>query len=112
MRLLEGDPGTEPVMIVVMDTRDPIGASIAKALSAKSEAHHAKVVQQDQIPTCIAVLPVQAVARILDETCPNVVEKLRTMPVRRGAVWVVSIAAGSTMLLQTERIRFPSAGAA
>jgi len=112
MRLLGDDPGVEPVMIVLMDTRDTVAETLAKALSDLVEAHKAKVEQQDKIPTVVAVLPTAAVARILAPTSPNVAEKLRTMPVRPGCVWVACIAGGSTMLLQTPRTAFPSAGTA
>lgn len=113
MMALAQVPNLDPSkhMIVVADAQDTVGAALLEALGTpEGAADMTRIAARGDIPTLVAVLPVEAVARVIRSVNPNVARSLETLPLAPGGIWALVIGNEGSMLLQTPMIVAPSVG--
>lgn len=97
----------EDAVIVVADLRDPIGRGVTNAFAEALEkdtdlqAHEAKILKKNEIPTAVMIMPAKAAALALDVPNPTIAGVLRQGSPAPGCCFAVIISGGGSTLLQT-----------
>jgi len=92
----------EDAVAIVADTRDSIGAALARAMAERSsgldaDVEAARAQARGEIPTLVAVVPRQAAVELFAVSNPTVSANI-SKPVYPGHVRVVVVGAGGSTL--------------
>jgi hypothetical protein len=96
----------EGVAAIVADTRDTVGAPLARAMAERSpglsaDAEGAKAEAKDEIPTLVAIVPLKLAVALFAASHPAVSHGLR-QPVMSGGLQVVIVASGGATLVRVK----------
>lgn len=102
-RAAAGGTSIEVSVVLLLDTRDVLARDLARALVEVAsdldfDAEEKRVLRRDEIPTGIAVVPVDAATQLFRETHPEVTASLARMP-HAGSTRVVVVAGGGASLM-------------
>lgn len=102
-RALAGGVEVGDLVVLLMDTRDPVGRDLAVAILERSadldlDAEEARALRRGEIPTGLALIPVAAVEELFKDTHPAVSATVRRRP-PAGGVRVVVVAGGGATLM-------------
>ena len=95
----------ENVAAIVADTRDSVGGPLARAMAERSgggvdaDAEAARAEAKDEIPTLVAVVPLNLAVALFADSHPAVSDGLR-QPLKPGGLHVVVVASGGATLFQ------------
>jgi hypothetical protein len=94
----------ENVAAIVADTRDSVGGPMARAMAERSrgvdaDAEAARAEAKDEIPTLVAVVPLNLAVALFADSHPAVSDGLR-QPLKPGGLHVVVVASGGATLIQ------------
>lgn len=102
-------PNLDGHLLLVCDTTDSVGGPIASAiaehagLTEEMKRHAEKLTKKgDDAQTMIAVVPIAAMAAMIEDSNPDVTAALHGI-LPDDAIFIVVIAAGGTSLLATRR---------
>lgn len=115
-RAAAGGTSIEVSVVLLLDTRDVLARDLARALVEATSAldfakEELRVLQRDEIPTGIAIVPVPAATEIFSVTHPEVTAALARVP-PTGSTRVVVVAAGGATLMHLPVVPVTSTGSA